>query len=130
MKKPFDEIELRARLTGEQYHVTQEKGTEAPFSGEYDHKFEDGTYHCVVCGHELFTSENKYDSGCGWPTFDKSLDKTVHESSDLTLGMSRTEVTCENCGAHLGHLFPDGPPDTTGMRYCINSASLKFAKKE
>ncbi len=118
--------ELRNKLTPEQYHVTQEKGTERPFTGKYwDHK-EAGTYNCVVCGAELFESDTKFDAHCGWPSFYAPVnDENIAEHSDLTHGMTRTEVTCKNCGAHLGHVFPDGPRPT-GLRYCINSASLDF----
>jgi peptide-methionine (R)-S-oxide reductase len=125
----FDKDELKQRLTAEQFRVTQEKGTEAPFTGEYDHVFTPGTYDCVVCGHELFISDNKYDSGCGWPAFDQAQKGAVAEHADDSHGMRRTEVTCSNCGAHLGHVFTDGPRETTGMRYCINSASLHLKPK-
>jgi peptide-methionine (R)-S-oxide reductase len=123
------EAEWRAELTPEQYHVLREKGTERPFSGEYDHVFEDGRYRCAGCGTELFRSDAKYDSGCGWPAFSSPADaNAIDEDSDTTFGMTRTEVTCSNCGGHLGHVFPDGPRPT-GLRYCINSAALKLEEE-
>jgi len=123
--KPTD-AELRTRLTPEQYHVTQEKGTERAFTGPYAYNKDTGVYSCVVCGNELFSSEQKYDSGSGWPSFWLPLaGDRVRTEVDRSHGMSRTEVQCAKCGAHLGHLFEDGP-QPSGLRYCINSVSLGF----
>jgi peptide-methionine (R)-S-oxide reductase len=123
-----DDAELRARLTPEQYHVTQEKGTERAFTGEYWNHKEDGKYHCIVCGELLFDSSTKFDSGCGWPSFYQQVTReAIDVQGDQSHGMVRDEIVCHKCGAHLGHVFPDGPKPT-GLRYCVNSASIKFEK--
>ena len=121
------EEEWRGILTPEQYRVLREKGTERAFTGEYwDHKGE-GVYRCAGCGEPLFRSDAKFDSGCGWPSFYEALDESkVEEHEDISHGMKRVEVTCRSCGGHLGHIFPDAPHTPTGMRYCINSAAIKF----
>lgn len=122
-----DDEYWKKRLTPEQYKVVRQKGTEAPFTGRFVDNHADGTYKCVACGQQLFGSDTKFDSGSGWPSFtDPTNLEHVNLHTDGTFGMSRTEVTCSNCGAHLGHVFDDGPADRGGKRYCINSVSLDF----
>lgn len=125
-----DEAEWRDELDPEQYHVLRERGTERAFTGKYWDLKDEGTYRCAACGAPLFSSETKYDSGSGWPSFYKPAgNEAVNELPDMSHGMIRTEVVCNKCKSHLGHVFPDGPPET-GLRYCINSASLDFEKAE
>ena len=124
------EREWQRELSPEEYRVTRQKGTEAPFTGKYWNTKKEGTYVCRCCGEPLFTSQTKYDSGCGWPSFYQPVNHTViEEHDDLSHGMSRTEIICHHCGAHLGHVFDDGPQPTE-LRYCVNSASLNLKTSE
>lgn len=125
---PKTESEWKKKLTPEQYHVLREKGTEPAFSGKYDNFFDAGQYKCAACGNVLFTSETKYDSGCGWPAFFAAHEKSIVAQDDFSLGMRRIEVICKRCGSHLGHVFSDGPKEKGGKRYCINSLVLQFEK--
>lgn len=125
-KASLTEEQWREALTPEAFAVCRKKGTERPFTGQYDQHFENGKYHCHCCGAELFASQSKFDAGCGWPSFSAPTTKpAIREKVDTSLGMTRTEVMCDDCGAHLGHVFPDGPPET-GLRYCINSIAIDF----
>ena len=129
MRRKQDDYWKR-KLTPEQYSVLRGKGTEPAFSGKYWNNHEIGMYHCVACGQALFSSDTKFDSGSGWPSFDDPVNKEhVELLEDRSHGMLRTEVICKNCGSHLGHVFNDGPKETTGTRFCINSCALDFKKK-
>ncbi|USE35671.1 peptide-methionine (R)-S-oxide reductase MsrB [Endozoicomonas sp. SCSIO W0465] len=126
MKDKKSDEQWREVLTDEQYYVCREKGTERPFTGEYNVFEKEGVFHCVCCQQQLFDSSVKFDAGCGWPSFYQAIDsEAVTLQEDSSLGMERTEVLCSNCGAHLGHVFPDGP-EPSGLRYCINSVAMKF----
>jgi peptide-methionine (R)-S-oxide reductase len=130
MKVQKTDSEWKKELNPEQYNVLREAGTERPFTGEYTMHFEDGNYKCAGCQAVLFDSESKFESHCGWPSFDKAADnEALIEKVDRTHGMARTEILCAGCGGHLGHVFDDGPTET-GKRYCINSAALGFKKEE
>jgi peptide-methionine (R)-S-oxide reductase len=125
----MDEAELKQKLTPEQYEIMRNKGTEAPFSDQYVHTKDKGMYVCAVCNNELFSSDTKFDSGTGWPSFTEPANlKNIELRDDDDHGMHRIEVTCKNCGSHLGHVFDDGPQDQGGKRYCINSACLMLKK--
>lgn len=130
MEKKFNvqktEKEWEEQLSREEYYVLRQKGTERPFTGEFNMHFENGDYHCKGCGAKLFESEHKFESGCGWPSFDQAVEGAIEYIRDTSHGMIRTETVCANCGGHLGHVFNDGPRETTGMRYCINSISIGF----
>ena len=115
-----------SHLNPEEFHILREAGTERAWSGEYNKHYSDGIYNCRGCGQPLFSSDTKFDSGSGWPSFDQALTDAVIEKEDSSFGMTRVEVQCSRCKSHLGHVFPDGPRNTTGQRYCMNSLSLKF----
>jgi peptide-methionine (R)-S-oxide reductase len=123
------EKEYRDKLTPDQYHILREKGTERPFTGEYNTHYDNGVYSCAACGNDLFKSDQKFDSGCGWPSFDDEIEGAIERKRDTTHGMIRTEIMCSNCGSHLGHVFNDGPTPT-GIRHCVNSLSLDFKKED
>ena len=123
----YDKNELKNKLTDIQYEVTQNEATERPFTGEYDDFYKDGIFVDIISGKPLFSSNDKYDAGCGWPSFTKPIEeKEVIEKMDVKFGMQRTEVRSSDANSHLGHVFPDGPQDKGGLRYCINSAALRF----
>ena len=119
------EQEWKEQLSEEQYRILRQKGTEAPHTGKYNLHFEDGKYKCAGCGNVLFESEAKFNSNCGWPSFDQSVEGSIEFIKDTSFGMIRTEILCSNCGGHIGHVFDDGPTET-GQRYCVNSASIEF----
>lgn len=121
------EAEWKEQLSEEQYRVLRQKGTEAPHTGKYNLHFENGEYRCAACHAKLFESDSKFDSGCGWPSFDHAIEGAIEYVQDRSFGMLRTEILCANCGSHLGHIFDDGPTET-GQRYCVNSASIDFQK--
>lgn len=133
MAKKIDKIEKteaewKASLTAQEYYVLREKGTDRPGDYGYTKHFEKGTYHCRACDAQLFESGSKYESHCGWPSFDDAIPGTIEFTKDSTLGMIRTEITCTKCDGHIGHIFDDGPKETTGKRYCVNTSSIKFVK--
>lgn len=130
MVKKYTDEQLRKKLTPLQYHILREKGTEAPFTGKYLNHHEDGTYTCMVCGAQLFSSDTKFESGSSWPSFYNVITSdAVKLIEDKSHGMRRVEASCANCGSHLGHVFHDAPDQPTGMRFCINSCALNFAPK-
>lgn len=124
------EEEWKKELTPQQYSILRKKGTDAASEGGLTSHFEKGTYHCAACGTKLFESNSKFESHCGWPSFDDAIKGTVNYVSDKTHGMIRTEIICASCDSHLGHIFDDGPKDTTGQRYCVNTTSIKFVKQK
>ena len=122
------EKDWRAELSEEEFRILRQKGTELPFSGEYNDHYQEGAYLCKGCGKPLYLSESKYNSHCGWPSYDRAIEGSLIEVPDNSAGMTRTEIVCANCGGHQGHVFNDGPTKT-GLRYCVNSASINFIKK-
>ena len=124
------DAEWKAELSPQEYYVLRQKGTDRPGDGGYTKHFEKGTYLCRACDLQLFESGSKYESHCGWPSFDDAIEGTIIFTPDYSLGMIRTEITCARCDGHLGHIFDDGPKDTTGKRYCVNTSSIKFVKSE
>ena len=124
------EEEWKNELTPQQYFVLRQRGTDAPSDGGLTSHFEKGTYHCTACNSQLFKSNSKFESHCGWPSFDDAIKGTVNFVVDKTHGMIRTEIICASCDSHLGHIFDDGPKETTGKRYCVNTTSIKFVKEE
>lgn len=124
-KNKITDQDWKEKLSEKEYHVLREKGTEPPHSGKYNAHFEDGEYHCNGCGALLFDSESKFESNCGWPSFDSSIEGAIEYKKDTTFGMTRIEILCSNCGGHIGHIFDDGPTET-GKRYCVNSLSINF----
>jgi len=129
-KSSKSDAEWKIELTPAQFNVLREKGTERPGTGEYNLHFKKGMYSCAGCGTQLFESDNKYESHCGWPSFDNAIPGTIKQIEDASSGMIRTEIVCANCGGHLGHIFDDGPQQTTGKRYCVNSLSLDFEEEK
>lgn len=129
-KGKMTEQDWKNKLTPEEFYILREKGTERPFSGKYNDFFEKGSYVCAACGNKLFESGRKYNSSCGWPSFDEAIPGSVKYTKDTSHGMTRIEVTCAKCDGHLGHVFDDGPKETTGTRYCMNSVSLKFVPED
>ena len=118
------------KLSKKEYNILRKGGTELPYSGKYNNHFEDGVYVCKGCGKPLYESKSKFDSGCGWPSFDRAVESNIEYDIDYKLGYARTELKCNKCGGHLGHVFNDGPKQTTGKRHCINSAALNFIPHE
>ncbi len=124
------DAEWKAELTDQEYFVLRQKGTDRPSDEGYTKHFDKGTYHCRACDTQLFLSNSKFESHCGWPSFDDALPGTIETTRDTSHGMIRTEIICATCDGHIGHIFDDGPKDTTGMRYCVNTSSIKFVKSK